>query len=81
MTSSDLNPTAKPQTLVIGVVAGAIFGLIAAVLYSRASEEERRSGGEIQPLQVGQIIALALASLGLIRQITEMGRPRKARGP
>ncbi len=80
MTSSEIKSSARPQTLLLGALAGAAFGLLAAMLYSRASEEERRSGGEVQPLQVGQIIAIALASLGLIRQITEMGHPRKTRG-
>ena len=72
----------KTQTYALGTIAGAVLGLLASYLYARATEEERLAGNEIQPLQVGQLLALGLAVLGIIRQISEMGRPsvgRKAR--
>ena len=56
-------------------LAGALVGTVAAYLYAKAVDEERGSGGEVQPLQVGQLIAIGLAVLGIVRQITEMGRP------
>lgn len=65
----------KAQTYALGALAGALVGMVAAYLYSRAVEEERGSGGEVQPLQVGQLLAIGLALLGIVRQITEMGRP------
>jgi hypothetical protein len=69
----------KTQTYALGALGGAFVGMIAAYLYSRAREEERGGGGEVQPLQVGQMITIGLALLGLIRQITEMGRPTTAK--
>jgi ABC-type proline/glycine betaine transport system permease subunit len=65
----------------VGMLVGALIGIVAAYLYARAVDESRIDGDEIKPLQVGQLIALALAVLGLVRQIAEMGRPvvKKAR--
>lgn len=54
-----------------GIGIGALFGLIAAYLYARASGE-----GERQQLRTGEIISLALAGLGLMRQITEAGKKK-----
>lgn len=75
MPKSQLTPSPKTSTYLIGIVFGALTGLFAAVLYSRAAEEERRSGGEPQALQTGQIITLGLALLGVIRQVADMGHP------
>lgn len=69
----------KAQTYALGAMVGAMVGMVAAYLYSRAVEEERGSGGEVQPLQVGQLITIGLALLGIVRQITEMGRPTSGR--
>ncbi len=65
----------KAQTYALGAMVGALLGMVAAYLYARAAEEERLGGGDVRPLQVGQIITIGLAVLGIVRQITEMGRP------
>jgi hypothetical protein len=79
MTDLKLKADTKTQTYFLGTVAGAALGLLASYLYSRANEEERLAGNEVQPLQVGQLLALWLAVLGIIRQISEMGRPSVGR--
>lgn len=67
----------KTQVYVIGAIAGAVFGFISAYLYARAAEEEvARTGGKPQ-LSTAQIIGLLLTGLGLIRQISETGKPTK----
>jgi drug/metabolite transporter (DMT)-like permease len=75
MNNSSLTPSPRTGTYIWGVLLGAAAGLVAAVLYARATEEERRSGGEPQALQTGQIITLGLALLGIVRQVAEMGHP------
>ncbi|MDX2140048.1 MAG: hypothetical protein SF123_18320 [Chloroflexota bacterium] len=59
----------------IGMLVGALVGIAAAWMYARAVDEARIDGAEIKPMQVGQIIAIGLALLGVVRQIAEMGRP------
>ncbi len=62
----------------IGAVSGALVGLLASYLYVRASEEEVGRGGKPRPIGTGELIGLTLTALGLIRQITELGKsPRK----
>lgn len=68
----------KTQAYVIGVVGGALFGLIAALLYSRAAEEDTaRAGGKPQQIPTTTLLGLLLSALGLVRQIAEAGRPKK----
>ncbi|MCC6612099.1 MAG: hypothetical protein IT320_01410 [Anaerolineae bacterium] len=82
MSISDVKPptSSQTQTYALGAVLGAVAGLLAAMLYSRAAEEERRAGGEPQGMQAGQMITIALALLGIIRQVAEMGRPDGKKG-
>jgi hypothetical protein len=61
----------------MGVLAGALFGLAAAVLYSRAAEEEIARSGKPQQIPTTALIGLLLSALGLARQIAEAGKPRK----
>jgi ABC-type proline/glycine betaine transport system permease subunit len=65
----------------IGMLVGALVGIATAWMYARATDEARNEGTEIKPMQVGQMIAIGLALLGVVRQIAEMGRPtmKKAR--
>lgn len=67
----------KTQVYIIGALLGTAFGFISAYLYARAAEEElARTGGKPQ-LSTTQIIGLLLTGLGLIRQISESGKPVK----
>jgi hypothetical protein len=77
--SKNLVSSPNRGSYVIGAALGAAVGLMATILYSRAAEEERLAGGEPQRLQVAQMITLGLALLGVLRQITEMGRPTARR--
>jgi hypothetical protein len=76
MTTNLEKSESKTATYVLGAIAGAFVGIVASYLYQRAVDEERTTtGGEVQKLQVGQLITIGLALLGIVRQITEMGRP------
>ncbi len=66
----------KTRIIVIGAGLGALLGLISSYLYARAAEEN--SDGEAGPgssISTGQLLAVLLAVLGLVRQIAELGKP------
>lgn len=66
---------ARSQTFLLGGIAGALFGLIAAYLYNRAAEEDTHQNGSPRSrISTGELMGLGLAALAMIRQITEMGR-------
>jgi H+/Cl- antiporter ClcA len=68
----------KTRAYLIGLVGGAVFGFLAAMLYARAAEEEAaRSGGNPPSIPTTSLIGLLLSALALIRQIAETGKPRK----
>lgn len=68
----------KTTTYLVGALIGAAFGFISAYLYAQAADEEvARSGGNAPKISSGQMIALGLTALGLMRQISEAGRPPK----
>ena len=71
----------KSKAYLTGVAAGAVFGLVAAYMYSRAAEEEAsRNGGVPNTASTGEVIGLGLAALAMVRQIAEMGKgPAKKR--
>lgn len=66
----------KSRTYITGVLGGAFLGALSAYLYARAAEEDE-GGGAKPKIQTGQLLSLALAVLGLIRQFAEAGRPKK----
>jgi hypothetical protein len=71
----------KTQTYIIGTAAGILFGLLSAYLYNRAASDYGPSDGQNR-VQTGEVLGLGLALLGIIRQVTEMGRgpePKKGR--
>ena len=66
----------KARILLTGVGLGALLGLISSYLYTRAAEDN--SDGEAGPgasITTGQVLALLLSMLGLVRQIAELGKP------
>ena len=70
----------RTQTYIIGAVAGLLFGLFSAYMYNRAATDYGPSDGSNR-VQTGEVLGLGLALLGIIRQVTEMGRgPDPRRG-
>ena len=68
----------RTRNLMLGVGMGAICGLIASYLYSRAAEEHDDSDtGAVRSISTGQWLAVLLAVLGVIRQVAELGKPKK----
>jgi NhaP-type Na+/H+ or K+/H+ antiporter len=67
----------KTRSYAIGAIGGAVFGLIVAVLYARAAEEDAARDGKPPQIPTTALIGLALSGLGLARQIAEAGRPKK----
>jgi hypothetical protein len=72
-----VTPPTRSRTLTIGGTAGLLFGLIAAYLYSRSAKEELHQNGRTAQITTAEWIGLSLTLLGLARQISEMGRPKK----
>jgi hypothetical protein len=67
----------RTRVYVVGVAGGALFGVVAALLYARAAEEGAGEQGNLPPIPTGTLIGLILSALALIRQITEAGKPSK----
>ena len=68
----------KAQVYAIGAAAGIIFGLLASYLFTRAAAEDmEREDWAPEPVPTGQIIALALAALAMMRQIADLGTRKK----
>jgi NhaP-type Na+/H+ or K+/H+ antiporter len=63
----------KSQVYVIGAIAGTLVGFVASYLYARAIEEDVNRNGAGPQMQTGDMIALGLALLSVVRQIAEMG--------
>lgn len=69
----------KSQVYLIGTIAGTLIGFFASYLYARAVEEDVNRSGTRPKLQTGEAIALGLALLSVIRQISEIGSKSPAR--
>ncbi len=68
----------KARVIMAGAALGAAIGLVSSYLYTRAAEEaEGAEQGAPAPVSTGQALAIVLAILGLIRQIAELGKPKK----
>jgi hypothetical protein len=68
----------KARILIIGVGFGALFGFISSYLYARAAEEnDNPDAGTVKSISTGQLLGILLAIMGIIRQISELGKPDK----
>jgi hypothetical protein len=67
----------KTQIYIVGVIGGGVLGFLSAYLFARAAEEDVARNGDKPRISTGQMIGLMLTALGLIRQISEAGRPPK----
>ncbi len=64
---------ARKQVLIIGAVAGLVFGVVAAQLYLNVTPVERDQEGQeqIAPPSPGRMLKFGLGALSLLRQIVE----------
>ena len=68
----------KTRIMLTGLGIGAVFGLISSYLYTRAAEEnDNPDAGTSSSISTGQLLALLLAIIGVVRQISELGKPDK----
>ena len=68
----------RAQIIIAGAALGAVLGLISSYLYTRAAEENGNvEAGAPGSVSTGQLLAVLLAILGLVRQIAELGKPKK----
>ena len=62
------NSSWKNKVLILGGLIGALLGLAAGFLYLRMAEE---AGGP-REVSTGQVVKLAIAALGLMRQASQL---------
>lgn len=68
----------KARIILAGAALGAALGLLSSYLYTRAAEEcDNPEAGAPGSVSTGQALAVLLAILGLVRQIAELGKPKK----
>ncbi len=66
------NTNWKPVVYVAGGVAGLLTGLVAAHLYARTAEENRLPDGKPNRIEAGDAFRLGLATLALVRQVSDL---------
>ena len=66
----------KMRMYLIGAALGSAFGLISAYLFTRSAQENNPSG-KPDEIPTGQLVALLLSAMALVRQIAEMGKGKK----
>jgi hypothetical protein len=68
-------PPDDKRPYIFGIAAGLLAGLFSAYIFKRASAEEPAGR---KPASTGQIFAVIMSILTLVRQIAEMGKsPQK----
>ena len=77
---SDALQARKTRIMLTGIGLGALIGCLSSYLYTRAAAEHATSEtGAPEPVSTGQLLAILLAVLGLVRQIAALGKPDKKR--
>lgn len=69
----------RTQAMVVGAIAGALLGVLAARLYITSVEEEAAQKGETPRLSLARAVPIGLAVLGVLRQISTPPAKRPAR--
>lgn len=69
----------RTQAMIVGAVAGALLGVLAARLYITSVEEEAALKGETPRLSLARVVPLGLAVLGVLRQISAPSAKRATR--
>ncbi len=67
----------KTRALMLGIGFGALVGFVSSYLYTRAAEESDGTEQAAQPISTGQMLSIFLTVLGLVRQVAELGKPKK----
>lgn len=67
----------KTRSYIYGISIGTIVGFLSAYLFNRAAEEESDEENVRPQVKTTQMLSLGLAALGIVRQISEMGKPDK----
>lgn len=67
----------RSQTIALGAIGGVIVGVLAALAYNRAMEENPLAGTAEARISAGEVVSIGLAILAIIRQVAELGRPPK----
>ena len=72
----------RTRIIIMGAGIGAILGLISSYLYAKSAEEQAEGeGGNASSVSTGQLLAVLVAIIGLVRQIAELGKPKKGDKP
>jgi uncharacterized membrane protein YiaA len=80
MSSNPPETNWKTKAYIFGTLIGTLFGILSAYLYTRAAEEDTRGGGTPNTrIQTGDLLGLGLAMLGIVRQVTELGKSPQGR--
>lgn len=67
------------RIFIISAGLGALIGLISSYLYTRAADEQGDGEpGSGSSISTGQVLAVLVAVIGLVRQIAELGKPKKS---
>ena len=72
-----MNKDWRVKAYVIWSGVGLAFGIVSAYFYTRAAQEHAERSGEPPRAGTGEVLGLLLAALAAIRQISELGRPKK----
>lgn len=77
ISNTEITTSWKSRTYINGAIIGLAVGALGAYLYARAAEEDaERNGGVPSKIPTAQLLSIALAVLGLIRQIAEAGKKK-----
>jgi hypothetical protein len=66
----------KTQTYVLGVLLGAAMGFLSAYLFAKEAEDNAEND-ERPKVPPSAMLGLALSVIGLVRQISEVGKNKK----
>lgn len=75
-TPASPNQNWQIRNYALGLIVGLVVGLMAAHAYNRSAAEDLREG-EKPEVPTMQLLAVAVAVLGIIRQIAAMGKNNK----
>ena len=64
----------RTRILLMGIGFGALLGLVSSYLYTRGVEENE---GPDAGVSTAQLLGVTLTVIGLVRQIAELGKPKK----